>query len=112
VEGSPRRIQRKRGEPLPATAKFVGRGTFWMGTPPYYLVTKPPPLWPRNRRWSREEAVKCYAILLAGGWRLRRPPGYVLVQRAMEELEGFDLACDCPEGAPCHADILLKYANP
>lgn len=26
-------------------------------------------------------------------------------------LRGKDLACWCPEGSPCHGDILLRYAN-
>lgn len=31
--------------------------------------------------------------------------------RRLPELRGKDLACWCPEGAPCHADILLELAN-
>lgn len=30
---------------------------------------------------------------------------------SLPELRGKDLACYCPEGAPCHADVLLEYAN-
>lgn len=26
-------------------------------------------------------------------------------------LRGKDLACWCPVGQPCHADVLLRYAN-
>lgn len=29
----------------------------------------------------------------------------------LEELRGKDLACWCPLGAPCHADVLLEAAN-
>ncbi len=29
----------------------------------------------------------------------------------VHELAGKDLACWCPPGAPCHADVLLRYAN-
>ena len=29
----------------------------------------------------------------------------------LEPLRGFDLACWCKEGSPCHADILLELAN-
>lgn len=29
----------------------------------------------------------------------------------IEELRGLDLACYCPPGAPCHADVLIEYAN-
>ena len=28
------------------------------------------------------------------------------------ELGGHDLACWCPEGAPCHGDVYLRVANP
>jgi hypothetical protein len=28
------------------------------------------------------------------------------------ELAGKNLACYCPAGAPCHADVLLRLANP
>ena len=28
-----------------------------------------------------------------------------------KELEGKDLACWCPLDKPCHADLLLKWAN-
>jgi hypothetical protein len=30
---------------------------------------------------------------------------------ARRELRGKDLACYCPEGEPCHADVLLEIAN-
>ncbi|AMV25490.1 hypothetical protein VT84_13915 [Gemmata sp. SH-PL17] len=29
----------------------------------------------------------------------------------LPELKGRDLACWCPEGSPCHADVLLEMAN-
>jgi hypothetical protein len=29
----------------------------------------------------------------------------------IHELRGKDLACTCPIGAPCHADVLLDLAN-
>ncbi|WP_417261652.1 DUF4326 domain-containing protein [Celeribacter sp.] len=30
---------------------------------------------------------------------------------ARAELAGFDLACTCAPGSPCHADVLLEIAN-
>ncbi len=106
----PHRVQRLRskGWRMPPNTVYVGRPTVF-GNP--YLVNKPPPKWPADKPWSREQAVRMYEILLAGGWRLRRPPGYTIVKRAMEELEGKNLACWCPLNEPCHADILLLYAN-
>lgn len=29
----------------------------------------------------------------------------------LETLRGKNLACYCPVGSPCHADVLLEYAN-
>ena len=29
----------------------------------------------------------------------------------LSELRGKDLACWCPEGGPCHADVLMELAN-
>lgn len=36
----------------------------------------------------------------------------VTVEDIQAELAGLDLACWCPEGQPCHADVLLALANP
>lgn len=99
---------------MPPGAVYVGRPTDW-GNP--YRIDKAPPMWPVNKPWNAAAAVECFALMLAGGWRLRRPPGFQIVTRAMEELEGKDLVCWCKvtgdDGSrhPCHADILLEYAN-
>ena len=37
---------------------------------------------------------------------------WVTVDDAIRELAGHDLACWCPLGQPCHADVLLALANP
>jgi hypothetical protein len=34
-----------------------------------------------------------------------------LVTEIRDELKGFNLACWCKPGTPCHADVLLKLAN-
>lgn len=44
----------------------------------------------------------------------RPAPCYHWAQMVLDEigqLRGKDLACWCPEGGPCHADILLELAN-
>jgi len=40
-------------------------------------------------------------------------PGYDFIRIAqhLEELRGKNMACFCPLGQPCHADILLEFAN-
>jgi len=42
-----------------------------------------------------------------------RWPGYDFIRMAirLEELRGKNLACFCPLGQPCHADVLLDLAN-
>ncbi len=30
----------------------------------------------------------------------------------LDDIRGHDLACWCPLGQPCHADVLLELANP
>jgi hypothetical protein len=94
---------------MPENAIYVGRPTMW-GNP--YRVDTRPPHWPRERLWNRAAAVECYELMLASGWRLKRPPGFQIVETALDQLEGLDLACWCPLDQPCHADVLLKYANP
>jgi hypothetical protein len=32
-------------------------------------------------------------------------------KKELEELRGKNLACWCPIGSPCHADVLLELAN-
>lgn len=69
------------------------------------------------RYMTRAEVVECYRRLLAGdlteamrmtlgGWRLP-----FTVADVRRELAGRDLACWCPPGSPCHADVLLAVAN-
>ena len=35
----------------------------------------------------------------------------VKLRARLHELRGKDLACTCPEGCPCHGDLLLRLAN-
>jgi hypothetical protein len=48
--------------------------------------------------------VASRAILIRGGGN---PP----LDEIRAELAGFDLACWCRIGDPCHADVLLVLAN-
>ena len=41
--------------------------------------------------------------------RMEITAGLVVLARA--ELAGKDLACWCPVGSACHADVLLEFAN-
>lgn len=110
VSEPPRRLQlsRARGFRLPPGAVSVARPTFW-GNP--YRAEQRPPLLPEGAPWGAAEAVAAYELMLASGWRLKRAPGYAIVERAMAELEGLDLACWCRLEEPCHAAVLLAFAN-
>ena len=72
----------------PNTAK-VARPTKW-GNP--YTV----------ERWGREGAIRKYRLWL----ELKLSCGLDL-----SPLRGKNLACFCPLGQACHADVLLEFAN-
>ena len=42
---------------------------------------------------------------------LRKHPDGILLMTQIGELRGKNLACWCPLGAPCHANVLLRLAN-
>ena len=92
---APQRIQRKRekGWRMPANARYVGRpGPF--GNP--YVVGQ---TFNDLKAGVRDQA---HAVEL---YRALPKP------LAIERLRGFDLACWCAIGEPCHADVLLEWAN-
>lgn len=96
----PQRIQRKRtkGWRMPDNAVYVGRPTKW-GNP--FNIT----VWQ-----SRAVAIARYRFYVARGIA---PAGFPLAPQPLEirELRGKDLACWCPLDQPCHADVLLEFAN-
>jgi hypothetical protein len=115
---APKWIQRKRtkGWRMPEGAVYVGRPTKW-GNPyrwtDYQAVTVP--LWsdgephytsPATRRgWA---VTDFEAAVDYDDKPLRGYPSHEEIRR---ELAGKDLVCWCPEGQPCHADVLIKIAN-
>lgn len=112
----PERIQlrRTKGWRKPGAVN-VARPTKW-GNP--WKVQRSGSSWmvaPTNARFSTEaEATECavrwfrfhVGKVLDMGWNTLGFSGDDL-----SELRGKDLACWCPEGAPCHADVLLEVAN-
>lgn len=71
---------------------------------------------------TRQECVDLFALLLNGYMcltvkgdldvRMPEQERYnAMAGRDREELRGKNLACWCPAGAPCHADILLALAK-
>lgn len=106
----PERIQlsRKKGWRKPENTVVVARPTRW-GNP--WRVWRDPKL----KRWilkadhnasserylTREMAIfAAVQSFAAWAWRLDA-----------SELAGKNLACWCPIGEPCHADVLLEIAN-
>lgn len=105
----PERIQlsRRKGYRKPEGAVVVTRPTKW-GNPWREGTTnwtvKPGGVIDRSGKvLTRQDAVDSYRNSL-----LASPD---LVASAQRELRGRDLACYCPPGQPCHADVLLEVSN-
>ena len=102
----PKRIQRRRtkGWRMPQNTVYVGRPTMYGN--PYPAA-----------QYGQEQAVSLFrqamtgtltmtqAAALLGRWDTR------FTKDALAALRGYDLACWCPLGQPCHADVLLEVAN-
>ncbi len=132
--------KRTRGWRMPKGARYVGRGTVW-GNPvvctPHGCTKKPCGCceafrccvdvyreWITSGIESRPSRTGSFAIAIEAmaGYPTRNE-----AVRRLGELRGKDLACwcrlcekhkdgkplgvECPDCAPCHADILLEIAN-
>lgn len=116
----PERIQRKRtkGWRMPEGAVSVTRPSEW-GNP--FAITKVRDVTAGRDEWvvkfgariwffkSRQEAVMA-AVDLFRAW-LHSPRQERHRARAVLALRGKDLACYCPPGQACHADVLIELAN-
>lgn len=118
---APKRIQFNRfdGKPLPPNTKLVTRGTRWgnpfkIGVPvgrgsdlwPYLAMTFVGRIRPDINAITLPSAER---VIAAYRYWLRDQPELLRAVRA--ELRGFDLACACKVGEPCHGDDLLALAN-
>jgi hypothetical protein len=113
---TPQRIQRRRsrGWKMPANAIYVGRPTRW-GNPFNieefrFRSTEPDPEFSCACTSHRRTDAECRqeAVAAFEGWVHSQPD---LLDDIKTNLKGRDLACWCPPGQPCHADILLHIAN-
>lgn len=104
----PKRIQRKRTKDwrMPPGAVSVDRSTKW-GNP--FIV---------GVHGTRARCVELYTRLAQGlicatdvEHMKQQEAALAVMRTAPQELRGKDLACWCPPGAPCHADVLLELAN-
>lgn len=109
----PTRSRRIRHQ-YPDNTVFVGYGTEWasrfrMGG--YYAIVsgRPMPvLFPEHNPRALKITDPTQAAELYGRWLEGAPE---VRTAAAEVLRGYNLECDCLEGAPCHADALLAVAN-
>jgi hypothetical protein len=128
----PQRVQRKRVKGLPGMppgAKYVGRPSRWGN--PFWIYkghTTAGPSWGKAREvWGHISRVQCDAAYVTSSSALGSADAVELFEslmrvRARDEgdrlrewlapLVGKDLACWCPLDQPCHADVLLRLANP
>jgi len=93
----PERIQRNRtrGWRMPKNAKYVGRPSKYSN--PYKMTDG----------LARQEAVDRFNWWIKE--KIEQDPEYLKELQA--DLRGKNLACWCPIGQPCHANILLWIAN-
>lgn len=98
----PIRIQRKRtkGWKMPENTVYVGRPTMW-GNP--FVVGG-------NSRNSFAP-VPANAAMAVSWFRADLAKLLKKYPHALSTLRGKNLACWCPLGSPCHADVLLELAN-
>lgn len=93
---APIRIQlsRKPGWRIPPNTVVVSRPSIYGN--PLRVIGKVTPA----------RAVEAYEQRL-----MRTAHGMKLLAQAREELRGKNLACWCPHGQSCHADVLLRLVN-
>lgn len=105
MKQQPKRIQlrRTKGWRMPANTVKVDRATRWGN--PWKIGNIGP--WGRTAV-DAASAVDIFEAML-GDPELRAGTKF---PSDLSELKGKDLACWCPLDQPCHADVLLKMANP
>jgi hypothetical protein len=105
---TPLRVQRtrKKGGGIPDGAVYVGRPSKW-GNP--FVV---------GVDGTRARCVELFQLMCSGYLNLTSKAEVQLqelylsaLRHELAELRGKNLACWCPVGAPCHADVLLEIAN-
>jgi hypothetical protein len=119
----PQRVQlsRRKGWRKPEGTVTVARPGYWgnpfvIGETPRQHRERDRGLWEHGglsayddeHPLTRAEAVAAYRawVPTAVG-----RSGRLRVEEARDELRGADLACWCPLGGPCHAEVLLEVAN-
>ncbi len=114
----PERIQlsRAKGWRMPAGAVKVDRSTRW-GNPFAWQACQAE--WGGSDAEARAAAVDMYRSHIVDGAPAHAEAGGLIDLHEIRchffahihELRGKDLACWCPAGDPCHADLLIEIAN-
>jgi hypothetical protein len=113
----PERIQRKRtkGWRMPEGAVYVGRPSKWGN--PFTVDTAIELGYATTREDAQAFSVECFEDWITRGrfgdwWFGNGGERYEFIaRRVADDLYGKDLACWCPIGTPCHADVLLRLAT-
>jgi hypothetical protein len=112
----PRRIQRKRAKSwtMPEGAVFVGRPGRWGN--PFTVGKAIYEGYAENEVDARKTCADLFRIWITQGpdgdwWFHYGADRHRWINEHLHELRGKDLACWCPDGVPCHGDVLLKLAN-
>ena len=115
---APIRIQRRRtkGWKMPPGAVYVGRPSRFGN--PFTVSLALESGFSSTEEEARRFVVECFDDWLSGG-RLGRDwwQGKESDRRradilcGLPILRGKPLACFCPVGSPCHADVLIRLAN-
>lgn len=115
----PDRIQlsRAKGWRMPQNTVKVDRSTKWGNPFDWASFYRPGHNTPED---ARAEAVRMFRAAVIGfesngSWcaPVAHPDSTIgrIIAEAPASLRGKNLACWCPAGAPCHADVLLEIAN-
>jgi hypothetical protein len=100
------RLSRRKGWRKPSNCIVVARPTRWGNR---YAVGQDVQHIDGQRVHVRDRA---HAVQLYREWLDRQlAESEDLGDKIRRELGGRDLACWCPLGGPCHADVLLEVAN-
>jgi hypothetical protein len=107
---TPQRVQlsRKKGWRMPPNTVSVARPGKWGN--PFSVLPELAPGTPVGRYVAMPSVEQAVAAFRR--WLQEDPAGRQLAEEARAQLAGRNLACWCPLGGPCHAQVLLELVNP
>jgi hypothetical protein len=116
TRAEPKRIQlrRTRGWRKPEGSIVVARPSKWGN--PFTVQNALDNDYADSLKDARQICADAFKDCLYCGeysewWFAAGAPRFVAIAEDIDELRGRDLACWCPPGTPCHADVLLEIAN-